>query len=130
MLKYSGDEALVNLIYNNITKNKCYLTNLAKATQEDARRLSDNIYRKYLNLLAQELDIIRPKIIITFGNQVSSIFLNKKLKVADCRKCYFYKTINNITYKVYPVYYPIGNGLRNIDKVIEDVNYILSEINK
>ena len=28
-------------------------------------------------------------------------------------------------YKVYPVYYPIGNGMMNIDKAIEDLDYII-----
>lgn len=28
-------------------------------------------------------------------------------------------------YKVYPVYYPIGNGMMNIDKAIEDLNFII-----
>ena len=32
-------------------------------------------------------------------------------------------------YKVYPVYYPIGNGMMNIDKAIEDIKFII-ETNK
>ena len=32
-------------------------------------------------------------------------------------------------YKVYPVYYPIGNGMMNIDKAIEDLKFII-ETNK
>ncbi len=34
---------------------------------------------KYLNLLEKEIDIIRPKVIVTLGNQVSSIVLNKNI---------------------------------------------------
>ena len=34
-------------------------------------------------------------------------------------------------YKVYPVYYPVGNGIFNIDKSIEDIKWIIeNEINK
>ena len=39
------------------------------------------------------------------------------------------KNISNIEYKVYPVYYPIGNGMMNIDKTIEDLNYIIETNN-
>ena len=28
-------------------------------------------------------------------------------------------------YKVYPVYYPVGQGMRNIKKVIEDLKWVL-----
>jgi len=29
----------------------------------------------------------------------------------------------------YPVYYPVGNGMRNIELVIEDLKYILNNNN-
>ena len=33
--------------------------------------------------------------------------------------------ISGRNYTVYPVYYPIGNGMMNIDKAIEDLKYII-----
>ena len=76
-------------------------------------------------MLCKEIEIINPKIIITFGNQVSSIVLNKNISVSQCRKQSFPKNIAGKTYNIYPVYYPIGNGMMNIDKAIEDLNYII-----
>ena len=40
-----------------------------------------NIWKLFykVDLLSKEINIIKPKIIITFGNQVSSIILNKKI---------------------------------------------------
>ena len=35
--------------------------------------------------------------------------------------------IKDKTYKTYPVYYPIGNGRFNIDKSIEDINWIIDQ---
>ena len=70
-------------------------------------------------------DIVKPKIIITFGNQVSSIILNKKISVSETRKKYFEKEINGNIYKIFPVYYPVGNGIFNIDKSIEDIRWII-----
>ena len=47
-----------------------------------------NIWKLFykVDLLSKEINIIKPKIIITFGNQVSSIILNKKISVSENRK--------------------------------------------
>lgn len=105
-----------------------FITNLGKCTQTDARPLPDEVLKKYLDLLFKEINIIKPKIIITFGNQVSSIILNKKIPVFENRKKCYKIQINKNEYKVYPVYYPVGNGIFNIDKSIEDIKNKLIEI--
>ena len=93
--------------------------------------LPDEVLKKYLDLLFKEINIIKPKIIITFGNQVSSIILNKKISVSENRKKCYKIQINKNEYKVYPVYYPVGNGIFNIDKSIEDIKWIIeNEIKK
>lgn len=112
-------------VYEEIEKNKLFITNLGKCTQIDARALPDEVLEKYLDLLFKEIDIIKPKIIITFGNQVSSIILNKKISVSENRKTPHTIDINQNIYKVYPVYYPVGNGIFNIDKSIEDIKWII-----
>ena len=114
-----------DFVYKEIANNKIFITNLGKCTQIDSRPLADDVLKKYLDLLYKEIDIIRPKVIITFGNQVSSIVLNKKISVSENRKiCHKIKIQENI-YSVYPVYYPVGNGISNIDKAIEDINWII-----
>ena len=119
------DYEFCDYVYEEITNKKLFITNLGKCTQIDARPLPDEVLKKYLDLLFKEIDIIRPKIIITFGNQVSSIILNKKIAVSENRKKYHEIEINQNTYKVYPVYYPVGNGIFNIDKSIEDIIWII-----
>lgn len=112
-------------VYEELTNNKIFITNLGKCTQIDARPLSDEVLKKYLELLFKEIDIIRPKVIITFGNQVSSIVLNKKISVSENRKVCHELVVGKNKYKVYPVYYPVGNGIFNIDKSIEDIKWII-----
>ena len=112
-------------VYNNVIKHKYFITNLGKCTQLDARPLPDSVYKKYLHLLEKEISIVNPKIIILFGNQVSSIVLDKKVSVSTCRKQEFTKKIENKTYKCYAVFYPIGNGRFNITKSIEDIKWIM-----
>lgn len=116
-----------NKVYENITYHKCYITNLAKCTQIDARPLPDKVYQAYLKLLQQEITIINPQIIILFGNQVSSIVLEQKISVGNSRKKLYLKKINNKEYKFYCLYYPVGNGSYNIDKTIEDLNWIIKQ---
>ena len=125
------DEEFAKLVYDNVTKYKYFITNLGKCTQVDARPLPDSIYKEYLKLLYKEISIINPKVIILFGNQVSSIVLDEKISVSTSRKKLYKKKINKKLYKFYSVYYPVGNGRFNIDKSIEDIKWIIeSEINK
>lgn len=102
---------------------------IGKCTQVYARVLPNSVYTQYLDLLCKEIEIIKPKIIVTLGNQVSSIVLNRNVSVSQCRKQNFSKNIAGKEYKVYPVYYPIGNGMMNIEKAIEDIKFII-ETNK
>ena len=107
-------------VYKQVEDSKVFITNLAKCTQIDARPLKDEVYKKYLNLFMKEMNIVKPKKIILFGNQVSSIVLNQKISVSNTRKQEFkYKG-----FRFYPVFYPVGNGFFNVDKSIEDIKYI------
>ena len=85
------DERFADLVYNNVEKHKYFITNLGKCTQVDARVIPNSVYNQYLDLLCKEIEIINPKIIISFGNQVSSTILNKKISVSQCRKQFFQK---------------------------------------
>ena len=121
-------EEFASEVYDNVTKHKYFITNLGKCTQIDARPLPDSVYKEYLHLLEKEIEIINPKVVVLFGNQVSSIVLNEKISVSGCRRQKFIKEINNKTYDCYCVFYPVGNGRFNIGKSIEDINFILNSI--
>ena len=66
-------------VYKMIEDRKIYVTNLAKCTQLDARYLDDSVYKKYLKLFMKEMEIVNPKVIVLFGNQVSSIVLGENI---------------------------------------------------
>ncbi len=110
-------------VYKSVEEKKFYITNLAKCTQIDARALPDKIYLEYLKLFKKEMKIVKPKKIVLFGNQVSSIVLGEKISVSQVRKQPFYK--DGFTY--YSVYYPVGNGSFNLNKAIEDILFIEGE---
>ena len=124
------DERFSEEVYQNVTNHKYFITNLGKCTQIDARPLPDSVYKEYLKLLYKEISIINPKVIVLFGNQVSSIVLDEKISVSTSRKKLYQKKINKKVYNFYSVYYPVGNGRFNIDKSIEDINWIIENIKK
>ena len=116
-----------NDVYENVKKHKVFITNLGKCTQIDARPLPDKVFLQYKDLLFKEFNIVKPKVIILFGNQVSSIVLDEKISVSLTRKKKFIRNINGEEFKFYPVYYPVGNGFFNVDKAIEDIKWIMKE---
>lgn len=120
-------EEFAKQVYEDVEKHQYFITNLGKCTQVDARVIPNSVYEEYLDLLEQEIEMINPKVVVLFGNQVSSIVLKQKISVSQCRKQLFTKNINGKEYKFYSVYYPIGNGRFNIDKSIEDIKYIMQE---
>ncbi len=113
-------------LYGELSKKSVYITNLAKCTQDDARALKDKVFEAYLLNTFEEIYAINPVKIISFGNQVSSILLGKKIQVSNYKKNE--KEILNLknkTFNIYPVYYPVGQGMRNINKTISRIKSIL-----
>ena len=124
---YDWTIEFANEVYDNVKKHKYFITNLGKCTQVDARIVPDKVYKEYLDLLLKEIKIVDPRVIILFGNQVSSIVLGETISVSLVRKKEFIKNIEGKTYKFYSVFYPVGNGHFNIDKSIEDIRYIIEK---
>ncbi|KUK76930.1 MAG: phage SPO1 DNA polymerase-related protein [candidate division WS6 bacterium 34_10] len=113
-----------DVVYEDIQNHSVFITNLGKCTQVDARPLNNSIFKDYLNLMYKEIDIVNPKKIVTFGNQVSSILLGKNISVSnytDNEK----EVLNG--YEIYPTYYPVGQGRRNMPLAIKRMKTILKE---
>lgn len=121
------DPSFARHLYEELAQNKIYITNLAKCTQEDARPLPNTVFKEYLHLLEKEIEILDPKYIVTFGNQVSSIILGQNISVSKVRGEFFLKEIGRKKYPIYPTFYPVGQGMRNIDLAIQDILNILAE---
>ncbi|MDD4556113.1 MAG: uracil-DNA glycosylase family protein [Alphaproteobacteria bacterium] len=119
------DYRFAEQVYREIADKKVYITNLGKCTKADASYIKDSVFKEYVGLLEQEVAEVKPKKIITFGNQVSSLFLGKAVKVSELRKQFIEKEIAGNKFKVFPVYYPVGQGMRNIDKAIEDISFAI-----
>lgn len=119
-------EKFAEQLYQEIAQKKVYITNLAKCTQADARPLKDKVFKDYLVYTQKELALLQPKHIITLGNQVSSILLGKPIKVSEyTKKEYESLTIEKQIYRVYPTFYPVGQGMRNMPAAIKRIQQIL-----
>ena len=116
-------------VYTEIADNGFYISNLAKCTQTDARPLKDSVFKEYLDLIYEEIDYIQPQHIITCGNQVSSIVLQKRITVSGYEKDeHELLKIKTHTYKVYPTFYPVGQGMRNLPKAITRIQSIINSV--
>jgi len=111
--------------YLELAGNKAYVTNLGKCTKDDASHVQDSVFREYLGLLEKEIQRINPKKIIAFGNQVSSLLLGQPIKVSEMRKQSKIKTIGGESFEVFPVYYPVGQGMRNLSLAVEDICFVM-----
>ncbi|MDB5260396.1 MAG: phage polymerase-related protein [Candidatus Nomurabacteria bacterium] len=122
------DEEFCQKVYKEVKKNNYFISNLAKCTFHDSTNPSNKVFKEYRELMLQEIEILKPKIIISFGNQVSSILLEKAINIGETRKKSLDLIVNKKTYKVFPVFYPVGQGMRNIGKSIEDIKFIIKLI--
>lgn len=115
-------------LYKEVAENKVYLTNLARCTQPDARHVPDVVFRESRDITLKEIELLQPKVIIAFGNQVASNLLQKPIRVSECRGLKYDLVVGEKTYSVYPTYYPVGMGQRNMPIAIEDIQAVLRNI--
>lgn len=114
-------------IYKHIANQQTYITNFAKCTQIDARPLTNSVFRQYQELLKEEIQFIKPKKIITFGNQVTYNLIIKNISVTNYQNSEFEElNIGNRVYNVYPCFYPVGQGQRNMPLANQRIKNIKS----
>lgn len=119
------NEDFAHHLYGELEKKSLYITNLAKCTQTDAKALKNDVFRSYLQNTLEEIYLVNPTLIISFGNQVSSVLLSKNIKVSEYENRAAERlTIKDRDFNVYPVYYPVGQGMRNMGKAIKRINII------
>ncbi len=113
-------------VYKDIASKNIFTTNLAKATQSDARPLHDKVFIDSREGFLKELELLDATHVVTFGNQVSSILLGKSVKVSEYTDTDFeILETSDGSYKIYPCFYPVGRGWMNVKKVIPRIRRIL-----
>jgi len=106
------------IVYESIARKGFYLTNIVKWTGETAELPKADKIKAYLPLLKKEIEIVKPRYIVTMGlipfenltghkikltEYYKEIMKTKKLKTYDLK-------IDSKTYQVIPCYFPVGRG--------------------
>jgi DNA polymerase len=112
-------------LYEHFAEQRVYITNLAKCTLDDARPLPNAVFREYIALLHAEVDSIQPDAIVSFGNQVSSILLQRPVSVSSTDGVGFHINTHRGATKVVPTHYPVGQGLRNMPLAVARLRPLL-----
>ena len=115
-------------LYTEIAEGSFFITNLAKCTQPDARALPDAYFKAYRELFMQELAILQPSQIISFGNQVSSILCQTPVRVSEFPQKSLPLEVVGRSYSVWPTFYPVGQGFRNTPKAVANIKWVLSTL--
>lgn len=112
------DENDIERVNKALTKSGLYLTNLVKCTGSNADPPDKARIAWGLKILKEEISIIDPKLIITFGQLPfkaltgKNINLSEHYKSVKASKINLYKSIpiGGKRYKVFPTYFPTGRG--------------------
>ncbi len=106
-------------VLKHLDRKSFYFTNIVKWTGEDATLPDSRKTTLFLPILKKEIEIVRPKNIVTFGLIPFQKLVGEKIKLKE----YYQKTIvkqfatpfeykidNNVKTRVFPCYFPIGRG--------------------
>ncbi|MBI4163791.1 MAG: hypothetical protein HY512_02935 [Candidatus Aenigmarchaeota archaeon] len=119
-------------VLDYLKDRKLYLTNIVKCTGSDARLPTISKINSQLHLFHKELELVNPKLIVSFGLLPTQALLKQDVKMSELyrettksRQPKFYDcTVNRKKYKVFPCYYPIGRG--NPKRALDMIGYLNS----
>lgn len=123
------------LLETNLIRKKIYLTNLVKCTQPHPENPDSAAIAADLPLLKREIQLVNPKIIVTFGKLPTRILTGCDIKLADilleARQKNLQPLASNIIqnqiFSIFPCYFPIGRG--NPTKAKELLRLIIEKNN-
>ena len=109
---------LAKEVLDFLKNNSFYFTNIVKWTGYDSKLPDSKKIKLFLPILENEIGIIRPKFIVTFGlipfeklTKQKINLNNYYIKVMKNKELEFYEiVINSKRYKVIPCYFPTGRG--------------------
>lgn len=133
------DVSFANEVYNHLKEKELYFTNIVKWTGHNAELPASEKIKLFLPILKKEIEIIKPKYIVTFGLIPFKELVKENIKLKDffsdfkekgLLKIYNIK-VNSFEAKIIPCYFPVGRG--NPKRAIEILKSIKnlkeSEIN-
>ncbi|MBD3318885.1 hypothetical protein GF342_03165 [Candidatus Woesearchaeota archaeon] len=119
-IKHGTDWSLgfTRAVLNHLKKRSFYFTNIVKWTGSDAALPSTKKIATFLPILQREIEIVKPKMIVTFGHIPFTHLTKKKIVFEE----YYQKVMREDTIssfdcqvcpcdaRVVPCYFPVGRG--------------------
>jgi uracil-DNA glycosylase len=124
------DQELIDSVLIFLRKSGFYFTNVSKCCNYNADLPNSQKIKKGEKLLFEEIEIVRPELIVTFGLIPTKVLTGMNLKLCDCLgeirrgKDITRKSISIMgkNYPVIPCYFPVGRG--NPSKAVEILRHI------
>lgn len=115
-------------VYAAVAAEGLYITNAVKRTGANAVLPTPAMVSAFRELLVHELQLVRPRAIVTFGAipfkalTGESIKLSEELDAARVAGHVSARNLTGLEVRVYPCYFPVGHG--NAKAAIEMLGYI------
>ncbi len=107
-----------NSVLQSLKKRRLYITNIVKWTGSDATLPDAQKIKLFLPLLEEEISIVKPEYVLTFGLIPFENLTKNKIKLSeyyersirDGKLASYEVEINKFRTRVIPCYFPIGRG--------------------
>jgi len=99
-----------------ILKNNLFITNIVKCTFGHSSYPTQDYFEYYKEILKNELEIVKPRYIITFGQLSFKFLTGKNLTFSsfftheNYYKIHFKENLSSFKIPVLPCYFPVGRG--------------------
>lgn len=112
------DTAFADKVYSHLEDRGFYFTNLVKWTGETGDLPDSTKVKTFLPILLQEIRIVQPKYIVTFGLMPFTALTNSQLNLGEYYEAStkekalrpFLLTLDGTINKIIPCYFPVGRG--------------------
>ncbi len=106
------------IVYTSLARRGVYLTNIVKWTGSNADLPNAAKIKAFLPLLKKEIEIVKPKYIVTMGLIPFEHLTGQKIKLGEYYKevmkkkklLIFETNIDSKKYNIIPCYFPVGRG--------------------
>lgn len=114
----------------SLRQHDVYISNFVKCAQPNPKNPKRSVMREDLPLLAEELEIVQPDYVVTFGLLPLEMLSGDSYRMRDILQTVKSRTylplrslvLNEKQYKILPSYYPFGHG--NEPKAHQILSYI------
>lgn len=112
------NDETTNALLNELKRQQIYITNLVKCAQPKPDLPSRTVIKEDLPLLAAELTLVDPRIIVTFGQLPFRVLTGRSILLRECYEDLCRKRLPGFSWNsengkqvpVMPSYFPTGRG--------------------